>query len=232
MTISTADFLEKAGINYSSTEIYDTALTHSSWTFEQGLNKNLSNERLEFLGDAVLELLVSRYVYNIDSALAEGKMTKLRSLLIREETLASIARDINLGDALRMGKGEEQSGGRNKDSNLANAFEALLAAIYIDQGFESADKFLEENIKPYFNLAKAGRLRYDYKSALQELVQARKHIPKIVYKIVREIGPPHAKIFTAELWLDDERIAQGEGSSKKEAEQVASAHALRILEED
>lgn len=230
MEAATAKFLQEAGLSFNRSDLYDTALTHSSWTFERGLDKNCCNERLEFLGDAVLELVVSGYVYNLEPPLDEGHMTKLRSLLIREETLARMAKDINLGEALRVGNGEERSGGRNKASNLANAFEALLAAIYLDQGFDAVSHFLEPLLAPYFELAKMGKLRYDYKSSLQELVQAWPEAPRISYRLLSEEGPAHARIFSVELCLDDKPIASGSGSSKKEAEQAASAQALVILE--
>lgn len=224
--------LERAGLAFQDPQLLQLALTHSSWTFEQGLDKSECNERLEFLGDAVLELCVSEALYKLAGDLPEGQMTKIRSLLTREETLAQIAEDLNLGSFLRMGKGEQATGGCEKASNLSNAVEALIAAIYLDQGYDYVYAWIQKVIDPYAQAALAGRLHYDYKSVLQEYVQALNPKPQIAYKIVDAQGPDHNKCFTCALYLDDQELARADGHSKKDAEQAAAAHALLYLAGD
>lgn len=232
MRKETTDFLAKAGLSFHQESILETALTHSSWTFEHNLDKSCCNERLEFLGDAVLEIIVSLMLFQREPAMEEGRMTKIRSLLTREETLARVARDLGLGHALKLGKGEEASAGRDKASNLSNALEAVIAALYLDQGKTQVELWLNRLLAPYMEAAIAGNLRYDYKSALQEFVQARHPIPKISYSIVHTEGPDHARVFTSELKLNDQVISRGKGSSKKDAEQAASAKALEYLKRE
>ncbi len=227
-----ANLPELAELFSEDNTLFQTALTHSSWAFERGLSKEYSNERLEFLGDAILELCISLALYNLEPNLDEGRMTQIRSVLIREETLVLIAQDLHLGEYLRVGKGEAASGGKEKPSNLANALEAVIAAFYLHYGLEDTSAWLRKLYKPYYRLALEGKLIYDFKSTFQEYVQ--KEFPEqiIRYTIVHEEGPDHARIFTSELSLSDEVIATGKGKSKKEAEQAASKRALEILGKD
>ena len=229
MLKSAQELMKRAGLSFHNPQLLQLALTHSSWTFEQGLDKSECNERLEFLGDAVLELCVSEALYGLAGELPEGQMTKIRSLLTREETLAQIAQDLDLGSSLRMGKGEQASGGREKASNLSNAVEALIAAIYLDQGYEAVSAWILRVIDPYAQAALAGRLHYDYKSVLQEYVQSLNPRPQIQYKIVDAQGPDHNKRFTCALYLDSKEVGRAEGHSKKDAEQAAAARALVYL---
>ncbi|MDO5033318.1 MAG: ribonuclease III [Eubacteriales bacterium] len=226
MVKAAQDFSQRAGLSFQNPQLLQLALTHSSWTFERGLGKSACNERLEFLGDAVLELCVSEALYGLAQELPEGQMTKIRSLLTREETLAQIAQDLDLGSALLVGKGEESSGGRAKPSNLSNAVEALIAAIYLDQGYAAVYAWIMKVMEPYRQAALAGRLHYDFKSVLQEYVQSLNPQPQIKYEIVASQGPDHNKSFTCALFWDGQELARAEGRSKKEAEQAAAARAL------
>lgn len=230
MPKTVSDFKKAAGLNSLSDNYLEQALTHSSRTFEEGLAKSASNERLEFLGDAVLELCISEMLFNHPGNLGEGSMTKVRSLLSREESLVELAQKLDLGSYLRMGKGEENSGGRDKPSNLADAMEAVIAAIYLDQGYAACVHWLKQHFSGLLEDALEGKLNYDYKSSLQELVQAFEHKQNLEYKIVGESGPDHAKTFSCQLLLDGKHLSSGEGRNKKQAEQEAAKAALCILQ--
>lgn len=225
-------FAELAGLNIEQFDLLETALTHSSWAYEHSSNKKVDNERLEFLGDAVLQLSVSSALFALQPALPEGRMTKVRALLVCENTLAKLAESLNLGEYLLLGHGEDMTGGRHKPSNLANAMEAVMGALYLDKGFEAAKSWINEKLAPYLALAEKGKLRYDYKSSLLETVQAYPEPHHLSFQIIKEEGPVHNRIFTAEICLDGISLAIGEGSSKKEAEQHASERALMLIEAD
>ncbi|MGN0243830.1 MAG: ribonuclease III [Lachnospiraceae bacterium] len=201
------------------------ALTHSSYANEQR-KKQEYNERIEFLGDAVLELVMSDYLYRSYPEKKEGELTKMRASLVCERTLAGCARKIQLGDFLLLSKGEEQCGGRNRDSILSDAFESVIGAIYLDGGIEQARTFimkhLLEDVEDKF-------LFYDAKTTLQELLQAEKKIlPE--YRLIGETGPEHDKTFEVEVLVEQTVIARGSGHSKKAAEQMAAYLALKNKE--
>ena len=223
-------FAENAGFDLNDYEQLQLALTHSSWSYEHTQSAAKCNERLEFLGDSVLQLMITGELFLLNDKLAEGKMSKIRSLLVCEETLASLARKVNLGAYLRLGHGEDLTGGREKNSNLSDAFEAVIGAMYLDKGFSSVYSWLKGLIDPYLELALSGKLIYDYKSVLLEHLQAVLPSARTQFKIIDECGPVHDRIFTAAFSLNDKELTQGSGKSKKEAEQVASAKALEILE--
>jgi ribonuclease-3 len=218
------DNLQQAiGITFSNVSLIEEALTHSSYINEN--HKAASNERLEFLGDAVLGLIFAQKLFQDYPELEEGELTRLRSWLVRRSTLTNVARSINMGDYLLMGKGEETSGGRTKSSNLAGAMEAVVAAVFLDQGLENT----REAIFRLFN-TEMERLRHeqsaqDYKSQIQEMVQALYKLTPS-YRIVNEAGPDHARQFTAEIMAGEEVLAQGNGRSKKLAEAEAARMAL------
>jgi len=218
------------GYSFRDVEILNTSLTHSSYANESKASV-VSNERLEFLGDVVIDLVVSEYLYNRFTELPEGELTKRRASVVCESSLAFAARKIKLGDYLLLGKGEETTGGRNRDSILADAFEALTGAIYIDGKYESARSFLLVNFEEevIYALSK-GTLFKDYKTELQELLQKRTK-SKIEYVVEREDGPDHKKKFYMNVIVENKIIGKGMGRNKKEAEQNAAKQALMKLGE-
>jgi len=218
------------GYSFRDVEILNTSLTHSSYANESKASV-VSNERLEFLGDVVIDLVVSEYLYNRFTELPEGELTKRRASVVCESSLAFAARKIKLGDYLLLGKGEETTGGRNRDSILADAFEALTGAIYIDGKYESARSFLLVNFEEevIYALSK-GTLFKDYKTELQELLQKRTK-SKIEYVVEREDGPDHKKKFYMNVIVEKKIIGKGMGRNKKEAEQNAAKQALMKLGE-
>lgn len=218
--------MEKIGYTYKNEGLLFNALCHSSYANEKHA-KCGSNERLEFLGDSVLSLVVADYLYNHFSHIPEGEMTRLRSSLVCEQALHSFAIKINLGDYLMLGKGEKMSGGDKRPSILADAFEAVIASIYLDGGIEPARRFIlgfvtEEAEK------KSPSCFEDYKTLLQEIIQQNPD-EMVEYRIIGESGPDHDKTFTVEVTLNDNVIGKGEGKSKKDAEQKAAKEALRLM---
>lgn len=213
---------------FKDTSILSTALTHRSFLNE---NKNkiiISNERLEFLGDAVLELWTSHYLYNSFPNYPEGRLTNLRSLIVRTENLAQIANSINLGTFLFLSHGEEANGGRKNLSILADSFEALIGAIFLDSGQSASDQFLKQFMTDSIKKISHQKNYKDPKSVFQEIAQSKKGITPI-YKTIKEIGPDHAKKFTVAVYLADQKIATGTGVSKQKAEENASLKATKIL---
>jgi len=220
---------KELGLTWHDEGLFIQALTHSSFTCEKRRHGMENNQRLEFLGDAVLELTVSDYLYRNKPELDEGSLTKLRAAIVCEPSLAKVATRLQLGRCLFMGKGEERSGGRERPSILADAFEALLGAIYLDQGFAGASSIAIKYLLPVIEDVLAGRLERDYKTELQELVQ---HcgIGQIRYEILKEEGPDHDKLFTAGVILMGRLAGCGTGKTKKDAEQQAAKIALTELE--
>ncbi|MEW9080798.1 ribonuclease III [Terrisporobacter glycolicus] len=200
------------------------ALTHSSYSNE---NKNYKfNERLEFLGDSVLSIVISDYLFKKEKNLPEGELTKLRANIVCEESLSEVAGQIHLGEYLLLGKGEEATGGRDRISILADALEAVIAAIYLDGGLEEASKFIFEFMEEIIENSIEGKIFRDYKTYLQEVLQS-KGEQHIWYNLVEEKGPDHNKRFVMEVGINDEVLGVGEGKSKKDAEQVAAKSALK-----
>ena len=221
-------FLEQElGITFHKRQLYKQAFTHSSFVNERRLEKYESNERLEFLGDAVLELTVSDFLYEKFPTYPEGELTKLRASTVCEPALVQFAEKLRFGEYVRLGKGEEMTGGRNRPALLADVFESFIAALYLDQGLEPVAKFLRKHV--FSSISDEGKWRVsDYKTRLQEFTQgALKEIPR--YTVVDSRGPDHAKVFEVAVFLGDRQVASGEGSSKKEAEQGAARSALAEL---
>lgn len=214
-------------IKFHNIGLLNEALTHRSYLNENKKIKR-SNERLEFLGDSVLSLVASTEIFTKFPDHPEGKLTNLRSTLVRTETLAKIARDLDLGNFLFLSRGEEKEGGRDNQSLLADTFEAVLGAIYLDQGLEVAKQFLEKYLFPKIEPIAAGGEKYDYKSQLQEVVQQKNKITP-VYKVLKEEGPDHNKTFTVEVLAGNNSLAEGSGRSKQEAEQSAAKTALEQI---
>lgn len=202
------------------------ALTHSTYSYE---NKNISvknNERLEFLGDCVLDLIIGDLLYRESEESSEGVMSKTRALIVCETTLSNIARTIDLGTYLLLGKGENLSDGRDKNSNLSNALESVLAAVYLDGGYESAYRLVRSLFASSLQQAQEGAIEHDHKSKLLEYVQGIGQQNSIEFKIVREEGPEHKRTFYAQVKYYDMLVGNGIGSTKKEAEQEAAKEAL------
>lgn len=219
--------LESAiGYRFKNITLLQNALTHSSYANERWHNSLLSNERLEFLGDAILGMTVAKYLYQTFPDRPEGELTRMRADMVCEQTLAKVAARIELGKHLLLGNGEEQGGGRTRNSILADAVESVIAASYLDGGMEAAQKFIEQFILvevPVKQLHNA-----DYKTALQELVQQKKN-QVLSYTLVGESGPDHDKQFDVEVKLNGKVVGTGSGSSKKRAEQAAAHAALEKL---
>jgi len=208
---------------FSKPSLLETALTHSSYANENRKGGSVSNERLEFLGDSVLGMAVASLIYNNKPFLSEGRMTKMRAELVCEKSLAGIAKELNLGDYIILGHGEEKGGGRERPSILADAVEAIIAAIYLDGGFEPVFNLVSKYFKQKTDKFESSVT--DFKTELQEVVQE-KPGQVLIYHIIDESGPDHLKVFLVEARLDGVRIGSGEGNSKKEAEQAAARSAL------
>lgn len=212
------------GISFTNHELLRQAFTHSSYVNEHRKEIVLDNERLEFLGDAVLELGVSQFLYLNYPKMAEGEMTKIRASIVCEASLVNFAQGLGFGEYILLGKGEEQTGGRTRPALLADVFESFLGALYLDQGFMSALNFLERHIFPKISTG-AFSHAMDYKSQLQEFIQQYKDLT-IQYDIIDERGPSHNKEFIAQVSVNGEHYKVGIGRTKKEAEQRAAKNAL------
>jgi len=218
-----SNFLNSLGWEYNNINLYEQAMTHSSFAHEKG-HRRLHNERIEFLGDAVLELIISDYLYEKYPHLSEGKLTKLRADLVCEASLARLAFSLNLGQYLRLGRGEIVGGGASRPSLLGDAIEAIIGALYLGLGMEVCRINVLKLYQPILQELQEGVLRRDYKTLLQEFSQARFSVTPF-YRIVNESGPDHDKIFEAEVLITTDPVGSGHGRSKKEAEQAAAKEA-------
>ncbi len=216
---------ERIGYRFRDDKLLKSALMHSSYTNEKGFPKYTCNERLEFLGDAVLELISSEFLFFGDRKMPEGELTKLRASMVCEPSLAFCAREIGLGDYLLLGKGEEVTGGRKRDSVTSDALEALIGAIYLDGGFANAKEFVRNHV---LNDLENKKLFYDSKTILQEIVQGN-FTEAITYRLVHEDGPAHNKTFWTEVYIGQSLYGKGSGRTKKAAEQEAAYHAILEL---
>jgi len=226
--MDTTDCERRLAVVFRDRALLEEALIHSSHVNETLAAEAVCNERLEFLGDAVLGMVVAERLYNELPQSQEGRLTSLRSAMVRRESLAAAARQLGLGECLLLGKGEESSGGRTKDKNLADAFEAVVGALYLDQGLHVAASFVIRHLAHVEPENSKGDWTTNYKALLQEKLQARNDsLPK--YKTVMALGPDHDKEFTVEVLLDGEPIGRGTGRSKKTAEFAAARNALNLL---
>lgn len=219
------DWMDRLGYTFRDPSLLEQALTHSSYANE-GKRDLQSNERLEFLGDSVLGMIAAKYLFENDNS-REGELTKLRASIVCEQALSSYSKELGVGDRLLLGKGERMNGGRERPSILADAFEAILAAIYLDGGMEAAGEF----VLPFLvkEIAAQRRRHFkDYKTQLQEIVQQTPE-EKLLYVLVGESGPDHSKRFSVEVHLNSNVIGRGWGKSKKEAEQLAAKEALKLM---
>lgn len=217
---------KKLGYKFNNEKLLKNALTHSSYANEVR-NGITSNERLEFLGDSVLSVIVADYLFKNFTDIPEGELTKLRASLVCEKSLCAFSREISLGEFLFLGKGEEKGGGRERDSILADAFEAVLGAIYLDGGMEAASKHVLRFVKAELKHTDDEVFK-DYKTALQEIIQ-RNPEESVSYILKGESGPDHNKIFEVEVHLNSNVIGVGKGKNKKQAEQMAAKQALELM---
>ena len=220
------EFEKRIGYSFKDPELLVTALTHSSYSNEIRLKKQECNERLEFLGDAVLELISSEQIFRNHPDQPEGDLTRIRASYVCEPTLALCAREICLGDYLQLGRGEDRTGGRERDSILSDAMEAPIGAVYMDGGFESAQRYVEEFILK--DIEKKS-LFYDSKTYLQEIVQ--RDLKKLEYVLLKEEGPDHNKSFEVGVLIDGKQLTTAVGRTKKKAEQAAAYEAILLLED-
>jgi len=214
---------ENLGYVFNNLRHLEQALTHSSFVYENGQGAIASNERLEFLGDAVLELIISNLLYRSHATLTEGELSKSRANLVCEASLAFYARKLELGKYLHLGRGEAAGGGAKKDSILSDAFEAVIGAIYLDGGIEAADTFVTRLFED-----RPQEVISDPKSTLQEEIQKTSRLP-LAYEILKEEGPPHQKEFTAQVSHEGRILGIGIGKSKKDAERMAASKALALI---
>lgn len=218
-------------LTFSDKALLQRALTHRSYLNENPDYPLEDNERLEFLGDAILDFITGEYLYHHFPEVAEGRLTNLRSALVRTERLAEFAVDLNLGDHLFLGRGEEESGGRTRPAILCDAFEALIGALYLDQGIEFTRDFVYEIIEPALQEILVSDSEKDAKSQLQEVAQSHYQLTP-TYRTVKEQGPDHAKEFTVEAIIGDKAYGTGKGNSKQNAAQAAAKEALNMLHEE
>lgn len=216
---------KKIGYQFQDFDLLVQAMTHSSYANEHRMERIHNNERLEFLGDAVLEVISSEFLFHRFPEKPEGELTKKRASLVCEPALAFCGREMEIGEFLLLGKGEDNTGGRHRESIVSDAVEALIGAIYLDGGFANAKDFILGHI---LNDMENKQLFYDSKTTLQEIVQGR-YEQDVTYVLVKEEGPDHNKTFTAEAYLGDQKLGEGSGRTKKAAEQQAAYHAILLL---
>lgn len=233
MPADTAGLEKTIGYIFKNRKLLHTALTHSSYSNEKRAHgdKESCNERLEFLGDSVLSLIVSNYIFSVYPDMPEGELSKVRAGTICEKALAEFARNIKLGDYLFLGRGEELTNGRKRPSILADAFEALLASIYLDGSIEDVKRFLLPFVKREIKSILESGHTADYKSILQQIVQQEKG-ELLEYVLVEESGPAHKRIFTVEARLNNNVVGVGTAGNKREAEQIAAREALSLFGDD
>lgn len=213
--------------DFNNLELLDTALTHSSFAHGHDIECEY-NERLEFLGDSILSLIISLHLFQTMKDMPEGQLTRARANIVCEQSLFLAAEKLNIGYYIAMSKGEENTGGRNRASILADAFEAIIAAIYIDGGITEATKFVQSVMKSIIESSIDNKIFNDYKSFFQEHVQ-KYDLGSISYKLISETGPDHFKEFHMALFLDDKIVGKGKGNSKKDAQQSAAKDAMRVM---
>ena len=223
--------LEKnLGYTFRDKQLLIQAITHSTYAYERRCpgDSAKDNERLEFLGDGLLDFVIADFLFLLKPEENEGYLSKTRALIVCESTLAAASRDIELGDFLLLGRGESLTLGSEKPSNLANAMEALFAAVYLDGGFETAKEVIGKILSPYAQKAMDGELIFDYKSKILELAQTKGNVRQIRFEIQNENGPVHERTYTSVLYIDEDFFSSGQGSSKKLAEQAAAKEAYSL----
>ncbi|MBI4041032.1 MAG: ribonuclease III [Deltaproteobacteria bacterium] len=226
---STSHLETAIGYQFNNMNLLEKALVHKSYAFEAMTDSEGHNERMELLGDAVLDLVITDLLLKQFPEKMEGELSKLRASIVNEAQLATLAQNFDLGSSLLLGKGEERTHGRNKKSILADTYEALIAAVYLDGGFETAFQMISSHFRAILLRAATEDIDRDYKTRLQEFIQIRyKTIPH--YRVTKELGPDHNKVFHVSVSVSKKTLAFGSGKNKKEAEQQAAKSALHILE--
>lgn len=225
--IKLQEFKEKTQLEFTNEALFIQAFTHSSYVNEHRGQPFKDNERLEFLGDAVLEVTVSQYLFTHFPKMSEGEMTKLRAAIVCEPSLVKLAEDMHFGQLILLGKGEEMTGGRERPALLADVFEAFIGALYLDQGLDVVYRFLSDYVFPKITDGQFAQV-IDYKSQLQEFIQ-QDSLGEISYQIIEEKGPAHHREFVSEVFLNEKSLGNGIGKSKKESEQRAASKALQQL---
>lgn len=230
MKIPLTEVIKKTtGIQFKNARLLETAFQHTSFVNERAVKKLEHNERLEFLGDAVLEVIVSDFLFHEYPDKPEGQLTRMRAQLVREESLAFLARKYQFNRLIRLGKGELASGGNERDSILADCFEAFLGAVYLDQGMDVARAWLDESLlHPHRTILT--KINLDYKTLFQERAQ-QKGAVQIRYELIEQSGPAHNQVFTMGLYLNDQLVSKGSGKSKKQAEMQAAEQAFALVDE-
>lgn len=213
-----------------SEDLLELAFTHTSYAREHGLDELANNQRLEYLGDAVLDLVCAAYLYRTYPDMPEGDLTRLKAAIVRKSALASVARELELGQHILLGRGEESTGGRRKASLLADVVEALIGAIFLSTGLDGAREFVLKHFSALLEDVESRETLCDHKSALQEILQARS-MPPPRYRVIRTEGPPHDRWFTVEACLNGDVIGTGEGGAKRVAEQQAAEEALASIDD-
>ena len=221
---------QRLSITFDNPSLLYNAFTHSSYVNEHRRKNFMDNERLEFLGDAVLELGVSQYLYSTEPGMSEGELTKLRAAIVCEPALVKFANELEFGQYVLLGKGEEQTGGRMRPALLADVFEAFIGALYLDKDLDAVTKFLDKVVLPKISNGAFSHVM-DYKSRLQEIIQ-QSNSGNLQYEVIEEKGPAHAKTFITVVRLSDIELGTGNGKSKKEAEQEAARHAINKLKSE
>lgn len=219
---------QRFGIVFTNKRTLGTAFTHTSYANEHRALNISHNERLEFLGDAALQLTISRYLFEKYPDMPEGDMSKLRSTIVREESLAGFSRQCGFDQHIKLGRGEEKTGGRNRPAILGDLFEAFLGALLLDKGISAVEDFLNQVMIPQVEVGNYDRVK-DYKTTLQELLQVNGDV-SINYQVISETGPAHDKLFEIIVFVNGEKLSQGKGKSKKLAEQDAAKNALEQLQ--
>jgi ribonuclease-3 len=227
---SPQDFAARVSLEFSDISLLRRALTHSSYINENS-DAIEDNERLEFLGDAVLDFLVGAWLYNHFPEMREGELTRMRSAIVRTDQLAEFARQVNLGDALRLGRGEDDGGGRRRSALLCGAFEALVGSLFLDGGIERVAQFIEPLVQPAADRIISARQEQDPKSLFQEWAQGLGYGPPF-YKTISSSGPDHARSFEVEVWVNGKLFGRGSGYSKQAAAKSAARDALLNLEQE
>jgi len=223
--VNSKEFEKVIGYTFNNPNYLERALTHSSYNREKNTH-HMDNERLEFLGDAFFDAIISAELFRRMGQVTEGKLTKTRAQIVCERSLAGVARQLHVGKYINMGHGEDSAGGRRKDSILADAMEAIIGALFMDGGYDTAQQFVVRVFSETIDKAVGGKLFSDYKSEIQELLQAKGKGANIIYEIDREEGPAHDKTFFVHLEYNGQILGCGKGKSKKEAEQNAAKAAL------
>ncbi len=224
------DVRERLGLDGVPEDLLRLAFTHNSYAREHGLDPLANNQRLEFLGDAVLDLVCAAHLYHAYPDLPEGDLTRLKAALVRKSALANLARQLDLGRYILLGRGEETTGGRNKASLLADVVEALIGAVFLGNGYDAAREFVLEHFGPLLEDVQARDSLRDHKSALQEILQGQS-LPPPRYRVTATEGPPHDRWFTVEACHEGDVIGSGEGATKRAAEQQAAEEALEDIDE-